>query len=349
MFFAMYDRFLKTIGDTYILESWSRIQRAVDFDEMKIVGEQIQSSANPFFVVANDKQGKMMFSGLASTPSIDEKTKKTTMYLKDYMTLLNTEILVDWGSFKGDTVAEYLDFILSTWLDQTDVGFNGITWDVSNLSKTVLDPEIPIGEGVENVSVYPLVLDVLNYYNVYCDPKLNIFKKKLIFNFCKGSMHIMSIRLKDFGVTNIEKSFGEHNRATVYTYSKEKDQEWGITADNRIIKIYPSEVDNSVSLVYPAKNRNFISAENNSDALYNAIYDAVMSLARNRYQENIDLNAQQYKSILDLTKVDFSYKIAVYTEEGYYKDLPVGEIETNSKGTHIVRLGQRIQELTQEL
>jgi hypothetical protein len=29
--------------------------------------------------------------------------------------------------------------------------------------------------------------------------------------------------------------------------------------------------------------------------------------------------------------------------------LPVGEIETDSKGKYIVRLGHRIQELTQEL
>ena len=102
-------------------------------------------------------------------------------------------------------------------------------------------------------------------------------------------------------------------------------------------------------LVYPAKNKNFIATENTDDSVYDAIYDAVMGLAGNRFQENIDLNAQQYKSILDLASIDFSYVISAYADDGYYRDLPVGEIETDSKGTHIVRLGHRIQELTQEL
>ena len=237
MFFAMYDRFLKSIGETYILESWSRIQRAVDFDEMKIVGEQIPYSANPFFVVVNDKQGKMMFSGLASTPIIDEKTKKTSMALKDYTTLFNTEILVDWSKFKGKTVAEYLNFILSIWLEQTDVGFGGIDWDVSSLSGVLLDTEIPLGESVENVSLYALVCDVFNYYNVYCTPILDLFKKTLTFNFLKSSLTTVSVRLKDFGVTAIEKSFGEYNRATVYDYSHQKVEQWAITPENKIVKI----------------------------------------------------------------------------------------------------------------
>ena len=78
MYFVLYDRHVKSIGETYILESWNRIQRATDFDEMKIVGEEIPQEANPFFVVVNDRQGKQLFSGLASTPSIDDKTKKTS-------------------------------------------------------------------------------------------------------------------------------------------------------------------------------------------------------------------------------------------------------------------------------
>ena len=348
MFFAMYDRFLKSIGETYILESWSRIQRAVDFDEMKIIGEQIPYSANPFFVVVNDKQGKMMFSGLASTPAIDEDLKKTTISLKDYTTLFNTEIIVDWGKFTGTTLAEYLDFILSVWLAQTDVGFSGIQWDVSALSEVLLDPEIPLGESIENVSLYSLVSDVLNYYEVYCDPNLDIFRKALTFRFLKASVNLVSIRLKDFGVTTIEKSFGEYNRATVYDHNHTKVQQWGLTLNNSVARIFPND-SKDFSLVYPAKNRNFTAEEDTDDALYDAVYDAVMGLAGNRYQENIDLDAQQHKSILDLTSVDFSYVVSAYADDGYYGDLPVGEIETDSKGRHIVRLGHRIQELTQEL
>ena len=344
MYFVLYDRNLRSIGETYILESWSRTQRAVDFDDMKIAGEQIPYYANPFFVVVNDRQGKMMFSGLASTPSIDEKTKKTTLSLKDYLTLTNTEIVVDWSKFTGETVAEYLEFIFSLWLEQTETGFSGIQIDTSDLVDIPLDSEIQFGESKENVSLYPLVSDALNYYNLYCDYDLNIPEKTLTYIFKRASINPVSIRLSDFGVDFIEKSFGEYNRASVYNHLYEKKQEWALTESNTVVKLPSDE-----SLVYPAKNKNFVAEEEGDESLYEAVYDAVMGLAGNRYQENIDLNAQQYKSILDLSSTDFSYRASVYTKEGYYRDLPVGEIETDSKGKHVIRLGHRIQELTQEL
>ena len=346
MYFVLYDRFLKSIGETYILESWNRTQRATDFDELKIVGAEIPQNANPFLVVINDKQGKQMFSGLASTPAIDDKTKKTSLSLKDYLTLLNSEIIIDWDSFTGLTVASLIDFVFNSWLEQVDVGLSNIICDTSSISNIELDTELYNFEGKENVLAYDLISDAINYYDLYNETKLDLRNKTLTFYFKKASLNPLSIRLSDFGVNTIEKSFGDYNRATVYTSSFEKNQEWALTEDNKIVKIPTTE-----NVIYPAKNRNFIakktSEETETQATNNAVYDAVMGLAENRYQENIDLNVQQYKSIIDLTNVDFSYKINVYTNEGEYKTLPVGEIETDSKGTHIVRLGYRVQELTQ--
>jgi hypothetical protein len=349
MYFVLYDRFLKSIGETYILESWNRTQRATDFDELSIVGAEIPQNATPFLVVANDRQGKQMFSGLASTPAIDDKTKKTTLSLKDYLTLLNSEIIIDWDSFTGKTVADLIDFVFNTWKTQIDVGLENIICDTSAISNITLDTELYNFKGKENVLAYDLIADAINYYDLYNETKLNLKDKTLTFYFKKTSINSLSIRLSDFGVTAIEKSFGDFNRASVYSSSFEKEQEWALTENNKIVKLPTSE-----NVIYPAKNRNFIAEKPSEDltgtqAINDAVYDAVMGLAGNRYQENIDLNAQQYKSIVDLTNIDFSYKINVYTNEGEYKVLPVGEIETDSKGKHIVRLGHRIQELTQEL
>lgn len=358
MYFVLYDRFLKSIGETYILESWSRVQRAVDFDDLKITGEQIPYSANPFLVVINDRQGKLVFSGLASTPVIDEKSKKTSISLKDYATLFNTEILVDWSKFSGSTVGQYIQFVFNLWLAQTDVGFSSIQCDVSDLSSVSMDSGIPLGDGVESVSVHDLIFDTLNYYNLYYTANLDIRNKVLTFRFLRCSLRSVSLRLSDFDVNTIEKSFGEYNRATVYNHTHTIHSQWALTEDNSVVKL-PTDKD----LVYPAKNRNFVSGykapdevkdaakeeQEKRNALYDALYDAVMGLAENRYQENIDLNVQKYRSILDLSAVDFSYSAEVYLDDGYYKKIPVGEIETDSKGKHIVRLGHRIQELTQEL
>ena len=349
MYFVLYDRFLKSIGETYILESWNRTQRATDFDDLKIVGAEIPQNANPFLVVVNDRQGKQMFSGLASTPIIDDKTKKTTLSLKDYLTLFNSEIIVDWDSFNGTTVASLIDFAFNTWKNQIDVGLANIVCDTSAISDITLDTELYNFTGKENVLAYDLISDAINFYDLYNENKLDLKNKTLTFNFKKSSLNPLSIRLSDFGVNAIEKSFGDYNRATVYSSTFVKNQEWALTENNNIVKLPTTE-----KVIYPAKNRNFIAEEPKEDltetqAINDAVYDAVMGLAENRYQENIDLNAQQYKSIIDLTNVDFSYIIKVFTNEGEYKTLPVGEIETDSKGKHIIRLGHRVQELTQEL
>ena len=349
MYFVLYDRNLKSIGETYILESWNRTQRATDFDELKIVGAEIPQNANPFLVVVNDRQGRQMFSGLASTPAIDDKTKKTSLSLKDYLTLLNSEIIVDWDNFNGLSVASLIDFVFNTWKSQIDVGLENIVCNTLDIVDKHIDTEIYNFQGKENVLAYDLISNAINYYDLYSETKLDLKTKTLTFYFKKAKLNLVSIRLSDFGINAIEKSFGDYNRASVYSSTYAKNQEWALTENNKIVKLPTNE-----NIVYPAKNRNFIAEKPSEDltetqAINNAIYDAVMGLAGNRYQENIDLNAQQYKSIIDLTNIDFSYLINVYTNEGEYKTLPVGEIETDSKGKHIVRLGYRIQELTQEL
>lgn len=350
MYFVLYDRHLNSIGETYILEDWSRIQRAVDFDETRISGEQIPYSADPFCVVINDRQGKQVFSGLASTPSTDEKTRKTTILLKDYMTLMNSDIVVDWGKLPKDlTLGNYINHMLTLWLKQVDVGFVDIKWDVQRIQNLYWDSSIPLGEGNESVQVYDLVHDCMSYYGLYCLPLLDVYHKTLTFVFYPTAVVKRSIRLKDFGIESIDKSYGDFNRVTVYDYKYNEVQRWAITENNAVVSLPSKE-----PLVYPAKSHNVIAETPEDDlpyeqTLWDATYDAVMSLSQNRYQVNIDLDVQKYASILDLSMLDFSYTISVYTDEGLYQDLPVGEIEQDSKGTHIIRLGYRIQELTQEI
>lgn len=348
MYFVLYDRFLKSIGETYILESWSRTQRAVDLDSLKIVGAQIPFSADPFLVVINDRQGKIMFSGLASTPVINDKTKKTSITLKDYCTLWNSDIMLNQSEFKGTKISEYFNFVLSKWISQTDIGFSTVKWTVDEISDVDIS-HTQDNVSTQNINVYEHLSGLINYYNLYTDCVLNLDAKTLTYRFHKGSLNPVSVRLRDFGVNVIEKSFGDYNRVTIYDHKYQKNQQWALTLDNNVVKL-PSDKE----LVYPAKNKNFIADEPDEDlteaaAINAAVYDAVMGLSDNRYQENIDLDAQQYKSLLDLTSIDFSYRVAVYTDEGYYKDLPVGEIVTDSKGKHIIRLGHRVQELTQEI
>lgn len=360
MYFVLYDKNFNSIGETYNLESWSRIERSHDFDEMKIVGEKIPSYSEPFLVVVKDHKGKLKFSGLASTPSTDDKLNKTSIMLKDYTTLWNTEILIDWGQLMESesddfilTLEEYLDFILACWLRQTDIGLKKVEWDTSKLYDIEWDEEnlnVNDKTGIESLFLYDHISKVLSYYNIYCIPELDLYDETLTFIFYPiDTSSSISIRLQDFGVPEIEKSFGEFNRVTIYNHVYEQIQTWGITENNQVVKL-PTEKN----LIYPAKNKNFIAEEpseelSENQSLWNAVYEAVMELSLNRYQINIDLDFQQYSSIIEASTLNFSRLVSVYTEEGLYRELPVGEVETNSSGKHIVRLGYRIQELTQEI
>lgn len=353
MYYVLYDRHLRTIGKTYLLESWSRTQRAYDFDAMSITGEQIPLYADPFLVVINDRQGRIVFSGLASTPEIDDKSKKTTITLKDYRTLWNTEVSVELGSNNltplTPYVWEYIDTILSAWISAENVGLANITWDLSRVSHILLDNSLEYVPGKQIVHVYDTLSGILSYYNIYCVPKLDLYSKTLTFVFYAANLNTVSIRLSDFGINKIEKSFGEYNRVHIYKHDLTFADSWGITEDNSVVRL-PTDKD----LVYPAKIKTVVadepSEEHPESAVVNqAIYDAVMDLAQNRYQENIDINVVRGRSVIDLSGVDFSYSVQVYTDQGAYKMLPVGEIQQDSKGTHIIRIGYRIQELTQEI
>lgn len=351
MYFVLYDRFLKSIGETYILESWNRTQRAIDFDEMKIVGEQIPYSANPAIVVVNDKQGHQLFSGLASTPSLDEKNKKSSLTLKDYLTLFNSEIFVLSNSLQAYYVGDFLSFLLNSFNQQIKTGLDlSIEFDVEDIKDVVIDEsiEFPFKNKTISTSAYSLILDMITYYDLYCTSKLDLYRKTLTFKFGKAKKNRESIKLADFGFDFIEKSFGDYNRARVFNFNNTGSKvlyEYGLTTENSVIPITDGTDLNK--LVYPAKYKNFVAEEVSKQN--DARYDAVMGLAQNRYQENIDLDAQKYSSIKDLTKVDFSYTVDVYLKDGKYRSLPVGEIETDSKGKYIVKLGYRVQELTQEL
>lgn len=346
MYFVLYDRQLNTIGSTYILESWSRTRRAFDYDDAEIEGEQIPANAEPFFVVVNDKRGHMSFSGLASTPINDDKTLKTKIVLKDYRTLFNSDIVVNWSLFTGTTLKALFDFVLNIWKTQNgEIGFDNILFDTSALDTLLLDSDIELGQESESFDTYQFLSENMAYYSVWVDISLDVHVKSLTFTFKRVGTEVVPIKLSDFGVTKIEKDFGEYNQATVYTDTLTKHGAWCLTADNQIAKLPNTEIQR----LYPVKNRNFIASSAETADLNSAIYEAIMGLAENRYAENFDLDATQYKAGDILYGLDFSTAVQVYTPEGYYKTLPVGSIEQDNKDKYIVGVGYRAQELTQIL
>lgn len=347
MYFVLYDRNLNTIGSTYVLENWHRTRRAYDYDDMSIEGERIPDNAEPFFVVVNDKTGHMNFSGLAGTPENDDETNKTKITIKDYRTLFNSDIVIDWSQFKGTTFKDLLDFVLNLWKTQNgEIGFDNIEFDTNEVSDILLDTEIDLGQEKESFQVYEFLSENMYYYSAYTDVILDIYVKKLTFAFKKVGTRKVSVKLADFDIGKVAKDFGEYNQATVYTSDFVKQGTWILTADNAVAKLEDGKTFNRI---YPVKNRNFVAASTEADALNSAIYDAIFGLAENRYAESFDLDINANAAGEYIRDIGFDTSVEVYTADGYYKTLPIGEIEQDSDDTHIIRVGYRAQELTQIL
>lgn len=347
MYYVAYDRNLNTIGSTYVLEKWRRTRRAYDYDDMSIEGERIPDNAEPFFIVVNDKTGHINFSGLASTPENDDETNKTKITIKDYRTLFNSDIVVDWSDYAGTTLKSLFDMVLGEWKTQNgEIGFDNIEFNTDGIADVLLDTEIALGAEKESFSVYEFISENMYYYSVFVETLLDVYAKKLTFTFKKVGTRKVTVKLADFGIGKVAKDFGEYNQATVYTANFEKHGVWILTADNEIAKM---EGGKSFNRIYPVKNKNFVASSGESDDLYSAVYDAVMGLATNRYTESFDLDVSSNPAGVYIENIGFDTSVEVYTADGYYKTLPVGEIEQDSDDTHIIRVGYRAQDLTQIL
>lgn len=331
MYFLLYDRGLNSFDGSYILESWTRTQRAYDFDDMQFIGEAVSPEIEPFFVVAMDYRGKQLFGGLCSNPEIDEKTKKSTIIVKDFLTLFNTDIIIDMAPMQ--TVKELFEYIAVN----CNCGFSSIQIDTTEIASIILENKADKG----NYLAYEIMSQQFSYYGIYAKSWLDINAKKIVIKFAKlGGENTKKIRLKDFGVERISKNIGEITRVAIFGNDFKKIESFVLGYDNNIYKEPTSN-----NLVYPLKTKNFVASSAEAKDVEQAKYDALMELAKNRYNENIDIEDRfNY-----LENVDFGYLLEVSTEKGIYKMLPLGEIETDSKGKHLFRVGYRPQLLTQIL
>lgn len=341
MYAVLYDQNMSSYRGLYKIESWNRVQRAYDFDTMSIVCQQLPSEASPFFVVVNNEKGHELFSGLAGTPDIDDKTQKTTLVLKDFMTLMNSEIIIPWATittnYPNASVKTIFDVILGLWTTQNgEIGFDGISWNTDSLSNITADTSV-IPTETESALVYDIISQYMSYYDLFCTPVLDVHSKSLTYNFSKVGIRTKNIRLSDYGIDRIVKDFGEYNKVSVYNTSYVLQDSYVLCEDNTIVK----EPTNK-PLVYPIKNRNYIASSDEDIA--SARYDAIMGLAENRYQENFDIDASN-DSVL--RGISFDTAVNIYTDLGLYKKMPVGEIETDSNGKYRLTIGYRTQLLTQ--
>ena len=95
---------------------------------------------------------------------------------------------------------------------------------------------------------------------------------------------------------------------------------------------------------YPVKAKIF-----KDQYLFNAQFQAILELCNNRWVDNIWLDSNDPKNPIDLSEVDIMNRFYIYTDDGFYKMLPVSEIElriTEKTLQKRIKLGFRKEKLT---
>lgn len=350
MYCILYDRNFNSFENAFIVESLKWVRRAYDLDDINVVCEEINVSTEPFFVVIKEDTGQTIVSGLASTPNITTNNGKSTIIVKDLLTLFNTDIIL-----LGAGLNNFDQFISRVLTDFNRFNFNlpNITINFnSNLSDVVVNDVLPNHDTYYNAK--NIILSLLLIKDLYYNYSIDIKTKTLIFNFYKSGTITKNIKLADFFNTEIKKQFGDINQVRIYVR--------GETATSRAIyslgidnNIYTGELTGNANRLYPVKNKIFFANSSSTQDINTAKIDALTELAKRRYQENVNIEISDNFNLERFKNITFSTRFQVINNENLiYKTLPLGEIEVQRNNTNnldklILRCGYRQRLLTQIL
>lgn len=335
MYFVLYDKDFKVLGQegTRCIESFKLQRRSYDFSALQITGAKIDSTLDPFWISLNNNDGSIYYMTLFGVASTDEKNK-TKLEAKDLKKIFDNEIVLDF-SF-SQKLSDMLLYVWEQFISQIDIGFPISEFNVDDITDINIVSDVrEVGKKVYNV--WNLLSSEIYYYNIHIDYKIDPFNKKITFYVKKNNKETRDLVLSDFGITELEKVIGDINMVAVWdkeltniyhTYYLYNDNTIGTNASD-------------IKRIYPAKCKIY-----NEESIDEGKKKAVLDLALARYYENINITLNNYTMGERLMNVDFTTSFDIYSDT-FYKSLPIGEIEEDEKGTKIIKIGYRPQELTQ--
>lgn len=331
--------------------SYTLNRRAFDFNTLSAEGFTEDFCDTGIIYVICNENGSPKYSGFAKNIKKDgsEDSKKITLKGDDFRKIFDTEILLD---FSQDTPQ---DFTL-----------HGIFKKVSELVLTSgdNDPEINIfpikviipADSTDTKFVgdytgqyfiknaYSFLKVYLSYFNYFLDSYYDVVNDNIVFEFKKAAGEL-SIKLKDF-INERTTSDISVNKAIATIKVDTKDDEGNLVPrPNVTMRYYYLSKDNNIydgmpeedNRIYPVRTKIF-----ENKYLSQAQFDAISELVDNRYVENILLTSDNVYNPIDIEDLELYTKINVYTDEGFYKTLPVSEKEitfTSKKKSSIIKLG----------
>jgi hypothetical protein len=320
--YRLYNRQFQVIGtNAFVIESWKKITRAFETDSIQFVGEVPNIDiTSAVFATVHDKYGNVLFGGLLSTPDSSNKLDKATIYLKDFITMFNTEVILDMTSYATVDALITAMFGLAT---ETGITIN---LDISAITSISLD----YAKDTTSINIKETVFELCKQYNLYYEANIDLVNSQLNIEFGVVGSVTLDLNLNDWDLKVTAQDFGTINKATLVSDLDAVEAVYYLCNDN-IIRTAPSEAQK----IYPVKNKNFIGEDKE--------YNAITTLAENRYQENFDIN------IVDTQLEDYGFNtlLTLYVNGIIYKQMPIGEIEEDSNGNKTLRIGYRPRLFTQ--
>ena len=331
--------------------------RAFDANSLDAEGRTEDDCTDGVVYVLCDDYGKSLYSGLVKNVRIDGSF--VSFKGDDFRKIFDTEILLDFSQN-----------------EQQDFTLHGIFKKVSDLviHPSDNDPEVNIipldviipEDSTDTTSIanytgqyfirnaYAFLKVYMSYYGYYLDSRYDVVQDKIIFEFKKTDAEI-SIKLKDFINEQTTNDISINKVvATIKTATTDEEgnpvprpqvatKYYYLSKDNNIYDGLPEDFNR----IYPVRQKIF-----ENEYLAQAQLDAVSELTNNRYIENILLTSDRVYNPIDIENLDFFTRVNVYTDVGFYKQLPVSEKEitfTAKEKKTIIKLGFKRTLLTEIL
>lgn len=331
MFISFYDRNFNTVDNNSSLsvESYNLSRRSYDLNTFSCVCEPIGLTVEPMFAVMRDDKGKRYYDCLQPLYTRDTDGKGN-VEARDLKAVFNTEAIIDFTSAQSSVKALF-DYIFTAWKNSANSGFANVQFITDSIADITEEVQQPTEKNVYNV--LDLLGQLMSYYELYFEGEIDIKTKTLIFTVRKSKETTVKIKLEDYGITSFGKSYPEINMVIASTTDYSTTKKWFLLQSGEITD------KEELQDIFPTSAKIITK-----DTIDEANTEAVLELAENRNQENIEITVTQNDRNYN---IDFNTSVVVYYEGKLYKTLPVGEISESEDTEKEITLGYKPVELIQ--
>ena len=306
--------------------TYNLTRRAFDYDTFSASGFTKQNVLTAKIMVLNDEQDVDIYSCLVDNVTIDDNNIVTVKGL-DFKRLLDSEVL---SKIEGVGLYQIINNSVEAIINSDDITFQKIPFKYKTTTfseDTTLFGDFTDTQKVINVRKF--ISPYLKYYNIREIYKYYESTREIELSFIRGA-GALDITLDDFDTTKTTTSNTvnkcvaglEIRLADDVTINYLPKQYYFLTSSNNIVQSSTNELLDD--RLYPVVEKQFYK-----EFLANAQFEAIRTLAEQRFVDNIILNETTQTNPIDFTKLDLLQSINIYTAGAFYKTLPISEITQN--------------------